>query len=140
MALKLRFDNAANVTAAGDHLNFLFFTETRQTDEWEDMPVTIVDGILTVITDTDDLCGIRLLAPVPDLIVSGDINEDNPVPDDPMVWYSWYCARGPLVYRVNTKRTLRPGSGAWIQVWKANGGVSTTVRFGFNYLVQPHRM
>ncbi len=139
MAIKLRFDDSATLSAAGASVNFLAFTETRQTDEWEDTPVTIVDGVLTVVTDTDDLMGVRFLAPVPDLIVDGDLSDTNPVPDDPMVWYSWYCARGPLVFRMLTKRTIRPGNGVWIQVWKAQGSASTILRFGWQFMLQPHR-
>ncbi len=139
MAIKLRSSGAVALTAEGDHSNFLVFTETRQTDEWEDTPITIVDAILTVITDTNDLCGIRILAPVPDLIVDGDLTENAPVPDDPMVWYSWYCAQGPLVFRLNTQRTIRPGNGVWVTAWKDKGTTATTLRFGLHYMVQPHR-
>ncbi len=60
--------------------------------------LVIVDGIVTVVTNSDDLCGVRLLV-VPELLDSSDFNENVPESWNDMVYYSWFVARGPLVFR-----------------------------------------
>ncbi len=138
MAFKDRFDGGGTLAASGDHLNTEVIHNDAPVDVWEAHSLTIVDLSLTVITDTDDVCGVRLLCPVSELLLSGDLTENNPKPEDPMVWYSWYAARGPLVFRVRTKRTIGPEFSLWVQTWKAQGATSTIIRWGMNYLIQPH--
>ncbi len=138
MAIKIRRSGSHSHSAEGDHDNTELITHTQGTDDWEDMPFTVVDGILTVVTNTDDLVGVRLLAPVSDLIQTGDLTENLPEPEDSMVWYSWFAARGPLVFRVNTTRTVRPAHAVWLQVWKERGTTATVTNWGFNGMIQPH--
>ncbi len=91
--------------------------------------LVIVDGILTVVTTTDDLMGVRLIV-APENLILTDFTSTDPAPHDPMVWYSWYCARGPLVFRLRSKRTIKPEHKLWIQAWKASGTASSVIHFG----------
>lgn len=91
--------------------------------------IVVVDGVLTVITDTDDLIGIRLCV-LNENWVLGDFSAGNPEPHDPSVYYSWFAGRGPLVFRLRTKRTVHPEHKLWIHAWKAAGTSVTTIRYG----------
>ncbi len=130
-----RYDGAAVVTNQGDHINQEVFANAQADENFEASDVVGVDGILTVITDTDNLCGIRLLV-VPEELVTADLTEDVPQPHNRMVWYSFYAARGPMVFRLRSKKTVPPEHKLWIQSWKAaNGGTSATVlRWGLHVL------
>jgi len=128
-----RYDLDPVLAAQGAHSNTQVFKNEEDTDNFQSADVVIVDGIITVITDTDDLCGVRLII-ASELLVSGDLTEDAPAPHDNMVYYSWYAARGPLVFRLRSKRTIPPEYALWVQAWKARGTVSTTVRIGAHFL------
>ncbi len=121
MPFKDRFDGEFIGTAIGDHGNFEVIHNDAPTDVWEAHSLTIVDLSLTVMSNGDDLFGVRLLAPVSELLLSGDLTELNPKPEDPMVWYSWYFARGPLVFRTRTKRTIHPEFSLWCRCGKHRG-------------------
>ncbi len=128
-----RYHNAQTVAAAGDHNNQEIFANAQGDENFEASDVVAVDGILTVITDTDDLCGVRLIV-APEEMVTADINEDVPQPHNRMVWYSFYAARGPMVFRLRSKKTVHPEHKLWITVWKASGTTSTTLRWGLHVL------
>ncbi len=137
MAFKDRYDGAESMTAIGDHTNTILISNNSSAEPWDDQSLTIVDGQLTVLTDTDDLCGVRFIV-APELVVTADINENTPDPEDPMVWYSYFCGRGPLVFRLLSKKTIHPEEVLWIQFWKARGGNLTSAKWGLNLMIQPH--
>ncbi len=128
-----RYDGLVGVAAVGDHVNTEIFHNVQADENFEASDVVIVDGILTLITDSDDLCGVRLLV-VPEELSTGDLNEDVPQPHNRMVYYSWYAARGPMVFRLRSKKTVPPEHKLWIQGWKASGTTSTTLRYGLHVL------
>ncbi len=99
-------------------------------------PITIVDGIVTIITDTDDLCLVDLvIAPehmTEALVEAVAIHEQ-------MSWYKWFCARGPLVFRLRSKRTIQPEHKLWVRCIKSQGGNATDIHVGLNLLMVRHQ-
>ncbi len=128
-----RYDGNATLSAVGQHSNQEVFANAQADENFEASDVVGVDGILTVITDTDNLCGIRLIV-APEEMVSADINEDVPQPHNRMVWYSFYAARGPMVFRLRSKKTVHPEHKLWINLWKAQGTDSTVLFWGLHVL------
>ncbi len=128
-----RYDGASVVAAVGDHGNQEIFANAQADENFEASDVVGVDGILTVITDTDDLCGIRLIV-APEEMVTGDITEDVPQPHNRMIWYSWFAARGPMVFRLRSKKTVPPEHKLWVNTWKARGTSSTNIFWGLHVL------
>ncbi len=128
-----RYDGGSTIAAVGDHANTEVFANAQADENFEASNVVAVDGILTVITDTDDLCGVRLLV-VPEEMLTATLTEDVPQPHNRMVWYSFYAARGPMVFRLRSKKTIPPEHKLWIQVWKASGTTSTLLRWGIHVL------
>ncbi len=126
-----RYSGGVQFITQGSHYNEQVFHNQEDTDNFQSADVIIVDGILTVNTDSDDLMGIRLLV-VPELLVDGDLTEDAPAPHDRMVYYSWYAARGPLVFRLRSKKTIPPENKLWVQTWKAGGSATTQIRWGLH--------
>ncbi len=136
MAVWERYDDETTLAAVGSHTNREVFHNFQGDENFESSDVVIVDGIMTFITDTDDLCGARLLV-VPEEILTAALTEDIPQPHNDMVYYSWFVARGPMVFRLRSKRTIPPEHKLWMQVWKATTGggtTSTTVRWGAHLL------
>ncbi len=131
-----RYDRSEVLTAQGGHVNREIFHNLQADENFESSDVVIVDGIVTFITDTDDLCGARLLV-VPEEILDGTLTEDVPQPHNDMVYYSWFVARGPMVFRLRSKKTVPPEHKLWMQVWKATSGggtTATTIRWGLHVL------
>ncbi len=130
-----RYDGAAVVATEGSHVNTEVFANAQADENFEASDVVAVDGIFTVLTDTDNLCGVRLIV-APEEMVTGDITEDVPQPHSRLVWYEWYAGRGPMVFRLRSKKTVPPEHKLWVNVWKAaNGGTtSTTLRWGLRIL------
>ncbi len=128
-----RYDTATVLSAIGDHANVELFHNFQADENFEASDVVIVDGIATIITNTDDLCAVRLLV-VPEEILTASLTEDVPQPHNQMVYYSWFCARGPMVFRLRSKRTVPPEHKLWVQLWKSRGTTSTTVNFGVHLL------
>ncbi len=128
-----RYDNQATMAAAGAHVNVEVFHNFQADENFEASDVVIVDGIVTFITDTDDLCGARLLV-VPEEIAEATLTEDVPQPHNDMVYYSWYVSRGPMVFRLRSKRTVPPEHKLWMQTWKARGSSSTVLLWGVHLL------
>ena len=92
-----------------------------------------VDGIVTVTCDTVNLMGVRLLV-LPETMVSGDFDENTIAPHDQAVWYSWFAAAGPLVFRLRSKKTIPSNYKLWLQIWKEGGGTATVCRVGLMLL------
>ncbi len=128
-----RYHNTFTLTTAGTHGNIELFHNFQADENFESSDVVIVDGILTVHTDTDDLMGLRLLI-VPEEILTATLTEDVPQPHNDMVYYSWFAARGPMVFRLRSKRTVPPEHKLWMQGWKAVGSTSTILSFGIHLL------
>ncbi len=91
---------------------------------------TIVDGIMTMITDNEDLWIVRLLH-MPEIVGVADVDAANPDFNDRMNYYFWYAARGPVVFRLRAKRTLQDEETLRLQVFKRTGSVSATLNVGY---------
>ncbi len=129
-----RYDGEHTLTGTiGSHENQEIFHNFQADENFEASDVVAVDGILTIITDTDDLCGVRLVV-APEEMVTTDIDEDIPQPHNKMIWYSFYAGRGPMVFRLRSKKTVSPEHKLWITSWKAHAGVATEVRWGLHVL------
>lgn len=128
-----RYDGTQSHQSVGAHANEEIFANAQADENFEASDVVAVDGILTVITDSDDLCGIRLIV-APEELVTGDLTEDIPQPHNRMVWYSWFAARGPMVFRLRSKKTVPPEHKLWVTTWKARGGNSTNIHWGLHVL------
>ncbi len=135
MALWERYDTQSIVTAVGDHTVSNVLLNEEDTDNFQNADLAIVDGIVTVITNSDDLVGVRLLL-TDEIVDINDINEGDPEPGNRMVWYTWFCARGPLIFRLRSKRLLHPHHFLRMNIWKARGTTATTVNVGMNFLLQ----
>ncbi len=124
-----RYSVDNTLVAAGSIVNDQLFHNEEDTDNFQSADVIIVDGIVTVITTTDNLVGVRLVI-AHEIMVSGDLTQFQPAPHDRMVYYSWFCARGPLVFRLRSKKTIPPENKLWLQTWKEKGALSTEVKVG----------
>ncbi len=130
-----RYDKTTTITSVGAHSNFELLSNEEDTDNFQNADLVLVDGILTIITNTDDLCACRLIV-AHEALVTGDLTEDVPAPDSRMVWYTFYVGRGPLVFRMKSKKTVPPQNKLWLQMWKAQGGNSTIMHAGILLLMQ----
>ncbi len=128
-----RYDGTVSLGAVGTHANAEIFANAQADENFEASDVVGVDGILTLITDTDDLCGLRLIV-APEEMVTGDITEDIPQPHSRMIWYSWFAARGPMVFRLRSKKTVPPEHKLWVNMWKARGTATTNLNWGLHVL------
>ncbi len=99
-------------------------------------PITIVDGIITIITDTDDLMLVRL-GIFHEIFTGGDLA--NVEPHHTQWWYKWHCARGPLVFRLRSKRTINPEHKLWVFFKKQQGANSTILHIGEELLMVRHQ-
>ncbi len=129
MAIWERYSQQTNLSTVATHTNFQIFTNSQTDELFESSDVVIVDGIVIVHCDTDDLCGFRLLI-LPPNVTSGEIDENDPAPFDPAVYYSWFYSRGPLVFRLRSKKTIFPGYSLWGQSWKEKGSNLTLLNSG----------
>ncbi len=135
MAIWERYDQVSNLLNVGDHVNTQLFHNQATSDNFQSADIVVVDGIVTVLTNTDDLVGVRLLV-VDEGLVDADLTEDDPAPHHHSVYYSWFCGRGPLVFRLRAKRTIPPEHKLWLQAWKAQGGSQSAVRTGEHFYMQ----
>ncbi len=99
-------------------------------------PITVVDGIATFIGDTDDLCRIKLVV-AHESFVAADIEALGSHEDQN--WYRWFVARGPLVYRIRSKRTIPPEHKLWATAIKSQGANPTDVHMGLSLLLVRHQ-
>ncbi len=120
----------ATQTAAGA-------VELWQNDEEPFHNRTIVDGFVTILTDTDDLVSIRLYGPVPNFAVAGDFSFSLPQRHAPENWYWFHAGRGPLVFRTRSKRTFGAQQELWAMPVKLRGTALTVINVGWQFLLQP---
>ncbi len=128
-----RYGRDFSVTAINDQSTSVVFHNQEDTDNFQNADVVIVDGIVTVLTNTDDLCGVRLLV-APEILTTADLAFPAPDPHDRMVYYSWFCGRGPLVFRLRSKRTIPPENRLMVQGWKEEGTALTSIKIGIHLL------
>ncbi len=133
MAIWERYQGEMSLTALGDDTSRVLILNKEDTDNFQNADLVIVDGILTLHTDTDDLIGVRLL--IRDEGATG-LTENDPEPHHRAVYYEWFTARGPVIHRLLSKRTVPPNHNLIIQGWKASGTTSTTFRYGLRVLFQ----
>ncbi len=139
MAFKQTYDGEDVIAAIGAHINTQLVSNASDAVEpWDDHSLTVVDGQLTIITDTDDLVGVRFIV-ANDVIGDSELTDTDPTAEDSMVWYSFYAARGPLVFRLISKKTVHPDNKLWLQTWKARGASNTAIRWGLNLMIQAHQ-
>ncbi len=139
MAEWIRGRHSVTQTSAGTHEAAEEAQLHNQTDNiFEDSDLVIVDGFLTLHSDTDDLMGFKFVRGREDLI-STDYDEDTPPENSPDLWYSMFTARGPQVYRLRSKFTIYPQYKLWTIAWKEAGSASTNLHAGYRLLVQKKR-
>ncbi len=98
---------------------------------------TVVDGYVTIITDTDNLCQVRMWAPAPGFTAAGDFSFASPVRREAINWYWFNCGRGPMVFRLRSKRTFAQSQEWWMACAKLRGADATNVEVGIQYLLSP---
>lgn len=129
-----RYSAGATLTMEAESQNTeIFHNEPDPSTYFQAADVVGVDGIVTVSTDTPNLVGVRLLV-LPEVLSTGSITKDAPAPDDSAVWYSWFCANGPLVFRLRSKKTVPNNYKVWLQIWKEGGNTATVIRVGLQLL------
>ncbi len=133
MAVWERYHGLHTLTAEGQSVQEQVFNNLQADENFEASDVVAVDGIMTLISDTDDLCGFRILV-VSQQITVGNLTEDEPQPHSQEVYYSWFCGRGPMVFRLRSKRTVPPEHQMVVQGWKASGTTATALRWGLHVL------
>ncbi len=134
MAIWERYNGIYALTTVGSDSSSSILTNNEDTDNFQNADLVVVDGILTLHTDSDDLFGFRLL-----IMDAGiyPVNEDDPNPHHQEVWYEWFVARGPMVFRLRSKRTLHAGQHLVVQAWKASGvATSANIHYGMRLLLQ----
>ncbi len=138
MASWERFSASAAITSLGNHANTEVFSNAAAPQQFYESKITVVDGIVTCLADSDDLWGARLIV-AHELIVTGDISDTVPDEHDPGIFYSWFVGRGPLVFRLRSKKTVPPEHKLWLTLWKEQGSAtSANIHLGMRYLVQRH--
>ncbi len=96
---------------------------------------TVVDGYITIIMDTDDLCQVRLYGPVPGFASTGDFSFATPERNEALNWYWFNCGRGPLVFRVRSKRTFHELEELFMSCAKLRGSAATLINVGWQLLL-----
>ncbi len=129
-----RFSHTQQVSAVSASGNSALVVNGEETDQFESKDLVVIDGIITVQCDTDDLCGVRLVV-AHELLVTGDLTDTAPAPHDDMIYYSWFCSRGPLVFRLRSKRTIPMEHTLWSTIWKELGTTATTVNVGYHLYI-----
>ncbi len=129
MPIWQRFTETAPITTVGNSTEIELLHNQVSDDVHLSGNLVIVDGIITVVSDTDDLFGLRLLIE-DESVVAADLTEDSPEAHSPHVYYSWFCCRGPLIFRLRSKKTIPPEHKLWFQAWKAQGGNASNLHFG----------
>ncbi len=132
MAVWERYQKSNTLSTAATHVtDELFHNQAASGQNFQSVDVVCVDGIVSVVTDTDDLVGIRLLVVDENLTV---VDEDDPEPHLRSVYYSWFTARGPAFFRLLSKKTVPPEHKMYLQTWKALGSSSTVINVGLHLL------
>ncbi len=111
--------------------------ELFQNDDDPALDRTVVDGYVTIITDTDDLCQVALYGPAPNFAVASDFTFNIPNRNEPIFWYNFNCGRGPMVFRIRSKRTFGPEEEMWMMGKKLRGTAVTNVHVAWAFLLSP---
>ncbi len=98
-------------------------------------PQTVVDGYVTIITDSDDLCEVRLFGPAPGFTSPGDFAFSSPVRKEPICWYWFKVGRGPMVFRIRSKRTFDYLEELWMAPVKLRGSNPTELLVGYSMFI-----
>ncbi len=99
-------------------------------------PITIVDAICTLNTDTDNLVSVWFIVANEQLIsteIQAIERHERPV------WYVFYAVRGPLVFRMKSKKTIYPEEKLWVKVQKDGGNTSSELRGGIQLFMVRHQ-
>ncbi len=135
MANWIRFSASNSITTVGAHANNEITDIHNQSDNiFEDQDLFIVDGFVHIQTDTDDLCGVRLLV-IPEEMTTSNISDVTPQENSPLIKYSWWCSRGPLPYRIRSIIRIPPQHEVWITSWKEQGANATVINVGARFLI-----
>lgn len=111
-------------TAAGWQATELFHNDSDEPNIFASGTVMLVDGIVTTITDSDDMCEV-ILAVAHEDIVQADFQAMQRHELDH--WYSFAVARGPMVFRLRSKKAVPPGYRLWCLQEKIIGTASTVI-------------
>ncbi len=130
------FDQSTAITTEGAKITTEIFHNEVDDHVFASAPITIVDGTVTIVTDTDDLFAVKLVV-VPELYVAADI--EALARHERENWYSWFVARGPVIYRIRSGRTIYPEQKLWVTIRKARGGNSSQIRIGELFFMVRHQ-
>ncbi len=98
-------------------------------------PITLVDGITTINTDGDDLWIVSYVV-VNEALTSAQVQALQR--HEKAIWYSFYAVRGPLVFRMRSKKTIHPEEKLWVRFFKAGGNTAENARVGLQMLEVRH--
>ncbi len=135
MPVWTRHRETSVLSTAGTHDNKeLIHNNPTTANPWEASRLVVVDGFVTLHTDTDDFCGARFVV-MDENIVDADFDENAPEDPDDAIYYSFWAVRGPQVYRLNSAKTIFPNEKLWLTVWKDSGSTSTTIHCGMRLFI-----
>ncbi len=135
-ALWEEYDQTSTLVAVGTVNTQLIFHNQVTDNIFQSAPITIVDGIVTIITDTDDLCRVRL-AIAHESMSNTQIEAMGA--HESLWYYRWGCARGPLVFRLRSKKTIHPEFKLHIFMQKLQGTNSTRIHAAESFLMVNHQ-
>ncbi len=128
------YDGQVTLSTAGTNSALQLFHNEEDTDNFQNAPVTIVDGILTANEGSGELWQIRLIV-AHEIVVAGDLGVGLGRSSS-LIWYGFYVSGGPLVFRLRSKRTIHPHHKLWIDVQKKRGDTSGILFYGLQALLQ----
>ncbi len=99
-------------------------------------PITFVDGIVTLATNGDDLFQSRLII-AHELLTGAEVGAMQL--HEPGNWYRWHITRGPIVFRLRSKRTIPSEHKLWLATQKVQGSIAENVRCGITLLMVRHQ-
>lgn len=99
-------------------------------------PITIVDGIITLIADTTNLFRVKLVV-CHESFVASDVQALGS--HEWQNWYRFNIGSGPLVFRLRSKRTILPEHKLWWTVEKMQGADTTNCHMGLQMLMVRHQ-
>ncbi len=119
-----QYEQSFAITTLGSHSDRELFHNIEDTDNFQNAPVTVVDGIVTVDCPNDSFWSVRLLV-TPQEMDAGDLSPTAQGRTSPLIYYHWYCSRGPLIFRLRSKRTIPIRHKLWMQGVKVFGDNAT---------------
>ncbi len=127
---------STSLSAVGASLAVEIFHNEVDDHLFASAPITVVDGVTTILVTGDDLVTVALAF----------ANENQDATEVAAMqrherpqWYSFYACRGPLVFRMKSKKTLYPEEKIWVVMRKAVGTAATTVEVGVQLLLVRHQ-